>query len=160
METLCTDCQNVLLSFLWKNYTYSDLKNDTEYYIKWHCIPNVFLQATEFDSTIQCLVPSPYRKNNAFVPRMNLAIPHTMWNNRLERFCRALNKERIRELKTYKGCIKRWCSDTIYNRHVEYYDFIYHKILRKITPYHFGHSRGSLPPFLTLCLDQIYDAQP
>ena len=159
MESLSKDCQNLLLSFLWGKYTYSEFKTDIKHYIKWHSVPNVFLNCTEFDCTIMCQIPSPYRKDNAFVPRKHLDISTTMWNRKLEVFCRLLHKERIRELKTYKGCIYRWCQDTINNRHVEYYKFLYYKILRKITCHHFDLQRVSSSPFLILCLDQIYDSQ-
>jgi hypothetical protein len=139
MNHLPSDISNLVVSFLYDN-TYHELATDLNYYIMWHSVPSMFLKASLLDLRTFCFVPSPMHKNVPYVPRSYLRMrPSDIWSNSLIVLSNRICKEKIRALKTYKGCVMRWVFDTTSTRHFCWYKQLYERVLKKLTVDHFRH---------------------
>ena len=153
MNHLPNDLSNLVVSFLY-NINYQELAIDLEYYTMWHSVPNIFLKASILDLRTFCFVPSPLHKNVPYVPRAYLRMrPSDIWSNSLIVLSSKICKEKIRALKTYKGCVLRWVFDTTSTRHHCWYKQLHERVLKKLTVDHFR-----APDFFVLeALAQISD---
>jgi hypothetical protein len=135
-ETLDKDSVSVIMSFIWsKDYTKEQFNSDINYYISWHRVPDIFVKCAIRDQQLEERVPSPYRKNNPFIPRHIIHIsPWSIWSPAMKRLIYWISKDECRKLRTYKRCVMRWVADVIENRKIEYYIFLHHKILKHLTP--------------------------
>jgi hypothetical protein len=152
MDRLPSDVSNLVVSFLY-DISYQELAIDLNYYIMWHSVPSMFMKAS-LDLRTFCFVPSPMHKNVPYVPRSYLRMrPSDIWSDGLITFSSRICKEKIRELKTYKGCILRWVFDATSTRHIAWYQQMHERVLKKLTVDHFRH-----PDFFVLeALMQILD---
>ena len=139
MNHLPSDISNLVVSFLF-DISYQEMTTDINYYIMWHSIPSLFLKASLLDLRTFCFVPSPMHRNVPYVPRGYLRMrPCDIWSPNLLLFCNGICKEKVRELKTYKGCILRWAFDTVSTRHIAWYQQFYKRVLKKLTIDHLRH---------------------
>ena len=154
MNHLPSDLSNLVVSFLY-DITYQELAIDLEYYIMWHSVPSLFLKASMLDWRTFCFVPSPMHRNVPYIPRAYLRMrPSDIWSNSLIALSSRICKEKIRALKTYKGCIMRWVFDTTSMRHHCWYRQLHERVLKKLTVDHF---RARDDFFVLEALAQISD---
>ena len=148
------DLVNLLLSFVYE-ITSDELARDLEFYIKWRSkVPPMFLSATLLNTRFYFSVANPMVRYHPYTPRKNLRMrPTDIWACTLLAFLHGLSKERVRSLRTYRGCILRWAHDCLQNRKIEYYAMLHHRILSKLKPHHFRSARPSA--FLAEALRQI-----
>jgi hypothetical protein len=153
MNHLPRDISNLVVSFLY-DISYQELMIDLNYYIMWHSVPSIFLKASFLDIRTFCFVPSPMHKNVPYFPRKYIRMrPYDIWSNGLLLLTNKICKERIRELKTYKGCVLRWAFDATSTRHIAWYNQMHERVLKKLTLEHFRHPDF----FVTEALMQISD---
>ena len=159
MNNLPVDLQNVIVSFLY-DLSYKELSEDLDFYTVWHQhVPSIFLHASLPDNRFWYSIPSPLLRHVPYYPRKYLRMtPECIWSGSLMFFLYLLDKKAVRQLKTYKRCILRWSNDVISNRHLEYWKFLYHNVLKKLEYDHFKVSRSAVP-FVLLCLEQIASLQ-
>ena len=143
--TLPKVVMNLLLSFLWE-ISEDELFGDLEYFIRWHkFVPPLFLSPTLMDTRFFYPVASPMRPNYPYTPRRFLHMdPCDIWAQTLPALVNMLCSERVREIKSYKGCIQRWTLECVTSRHLEFYLLLCKKALIKLNESHF---RRAFPIF-------------
>ena len=100
-ENINEDCANVIMSFLWPNYTRQEFLTDLDYYVSWHRVPDIFLNCGIQNLQLDVRVPSPYRKNTPFVPRHIVRIsPWSIWSPALKRFVYGISRHELENIQT------------------------------------------------------------
>ena len=148
------DLTNIVLDYVYDITPY-ELEEDLDFFIKWgQNVPPMFLSATLFNTRYFFNVANPMLRYHPFTPRKFLRMrPCDIWSSALPVLVRGLCKEKIREIRTYRGCAIRWCADCIQNRQLAYYRILEAKILLKLKNHHFR--RGVHPCFVSHALEQI-----
>ena len=148
-DTFCMplpkDLMDLTISFVY-DITAQELFEDLEYFIRWQKhVPPMFLSCTLLDQRYLFSVANPMRPFHPYTPRKYLSMqPSDIWASTLPALVNMINAERVREIKTYKGCIRRWTHDCITSRKLEFYLLLCKKALVKLSDRHF---RRSFPVF-------------
>ena len=139
------DLTNLTVSFLY-NITAQELFEDLHFYLRWQKhVPPMFLSCTLLDQRYLFAVANPMRPFHPYTPRKFLSMqPCDIWASTLPALVNMINPERVREIKTYKGCVTRWTHDCITSRKLEFYLILCKKALVKLSERHF---RRSFPVF-------------
>ena len=146
--TLPTDVLNVVLSFLY-HLTAQELSSDIEYFLDWQKkVPKIFLRASMLDQRYFFNVANPMIPNHPYTPRKFLSKqPQDIWSQTLPALVNMLCPEMVREVKTYKGCIRRWARECVSTRTPDAYLTLCQKALIKLKLCHF---RRASPRFFVL----------
>ena len=142
---LPTDLTNVILSYLWF-IDAEELISDVKYYIKWQKnVPEMFLSPSLLHKTFYYAVANPMIKTYPYTPRRLLYMqPRDIWASTLPALVNMICPEKIREIKTYKGCIQRWTHQCVGSSQVFHYRYLCRKALIKLSENHF---RRAFPVF-------------
>ena len=133
--------------------TLCELEWDIEFYLAWQRkVPGVFLSQALADQDTGLLHANPMIKNHPFAPTRKFNIrPESVWSITLVLLVATIDKDSIRDLKTYKGCILRWARQCMAGCKPEYYEKL-QQIFTQLEPQHFYPVRR---PFVAECLRQI-----
>ena len=139
------DIMDLIVSFVYR-IPARELFADVEYFLKWQQnVPPMFLSATLLDNRFYYRVANPMRRFHPYTPRRFLHMKASeIWGSTLPALVNMLCAERVREIRTYKGCIRRWTIDCTSSRSLAPYIALRKKALTKLTQEHF---RRSFPRF-------------
>ena len=142
---LPTDLMDLTISFV-HDITTEELFEDLHFYMRWQKhVPAMFLSCTLLDNRYLFAVANPMRRFHPYTPRRFLSMqPADIWASTLPALVNMLNSERVRAIKSYKGCIRRWTHDCVTSRKLEFYLILCKKALVKL---HECHFRRSFPVF-------------
>ena len=138
MFLLHDDLITLCVSYVW-DLTSFELKDDLDFYIQWQrYVPHMFLQTAVLDTRFWYTVANPMCKYNPYYPRKYLSLrPADIWSPSLRSLGSMICKEKIRSLKTYKGCVLRWIDDCTSNRHLFYWFYLARRVLSRLKITHF-----------------------
>ena len=135
------DLISTMLSFL-NGIPAEEFREDLMFYIKWHQVPSVFLSTTLTDSRSWFSVANPMCRYMPYFPRRYLRMrPEDIWSPTLPALISMIDREKVRDVKMYKGCLMRWAHECISNRHIEYWFQLKRKGLSRLSLEHFRNSR-------------------
>ena len=145
VHNLPRDLLNLAISFLY-DISADELFQDLAFFLKWQKnVPSVFLSPSLLDQRFYYGVANPMIKDHPYTPRRFLQMrPSEIWASTLPALVNMLCPEKIREIKTYKGCVLRWTHDCVHSRSLKYYFILCKKALVKLTDRHF---RRAYPVF-------------
>ena len=145
MHRLPKDLMNLTISFVY-DVSVDELFRDLCFFIKWQThVPSMFLSPALLDTRFFYAVANPMIKDHPYTPRRFLQMrPSEIWASTLPALVNMLCPEKIREIKTYKGCVQRWTRDCVSSRTLRYYFLLCKKALVKLTECHF---RRAFPIF-------------
>ena len=154
MFCLPRDLFNLMLSFVYECEA-TEFIADLNFYIAWQkAVPPMFLSASLLDTRFWYGVANPMLPYHPYTPRKFLRMePADIWAATLPAFVNMICRERVRETRTYKGCIQRWANDCVSNRQLEYYVLLSMKGFKKLTADHFVSSHH--PFFVEEALRQV-----
>ena len=136
-QKLPTDLQDVVCKYAY-GIPYYRLQSDVELCsMIQESIPPSFLVAVCFHKLKWGHVNCPFRKGNAYYPSFHLDMSNP-WNCVLAAFITMLHKERVRELRTYKGIIARRAGD-LYTSMFSKWNKMF-TYLKRLKPCHFRHN--------------------
>ena len=142
---LPTDLLDLTVSYLYNIPAY-ELIEDLHFFLRWQQqVPAMFLSCTLMDSRYLFAVANPMRRYHPYTPRRFLHMqPADIWASTLPALVNMLDAEKVRGIKSYKGCIRRWTHECVTSRKLEFYTLLCKKALIKLGECHF---RRSFPVF-------------
>ena len=145
MHNVPKDLINLIISFVF-DVSADELFRDLRFYIKWQThVPGMFLTPALLDIRYFYAVANPMIKDHPYTPRRFLQMrPSEIWASTLPALVNMLCPQKIREIKTYKGCVQRWVHDCVSSRNIQLYFILCKKALVKVSERHF---RRAFPVF-------------
>ena len=142
---LPTDLTNVIISYLWCIDVF-ELFDDIQFYSNWQqTVPEMFLSPSLLHKKFYYAVANPMIRTYPYTPRRFLHMHAAdIWSATLPALVNMICAEKIRDIKTYKGCIQRWTRQCVCNSEVYLYRFLCRKVLIKL---HESHFRRAFPVF-------------
>jgi len=133
--------------------TAQELYEDLDFYCAWsEKVPPVFLNHFVVHRETSLPYANPMIKHHPYMPMRHFDfVPDSIWAITLVVFCSMIDKEVIRELKTYKGCVLRWVRMCMSGARPEYFERLL-KVFTRLEPHHFYPARQA---FVSECLRQI-----